>query len=746
MTLSFVLGSFSLFSWLTNRKDKLSFWLFIILFNACIYYFLRFFWFTIQNDIFSIFTARLVHVFLLSLPWSGYHHTLTFIRSKGNTFGKYLYDYYLISFVFIVLTSPWVYSYEVITRTTPDNFSWIASRPGILFPVTMLIAIIQIIYIIKILFQSDYPKSRSKHFLTGTWIFMLFIAFYESFVVLNFLNWPRIMYFMYIPLALSHYFIRLLENSRINKHLERTIIDRTEHLSLEIIKHKKSKEALVQSEASLKALINAIPESAYLFDENLRLKVVNNAFAKTYNKNVTELIGQDIFMFMSPDIAQKQRTMIKHTFSTGEPVIYEDSRVNKEYINYIYPVLDIRGTVTGIAVFAIDITDRKQLEQQLAQAQKMEAIGQFAGGIAHDFNNILTAILGFAEIGLMNKKEDTILSNIQSSGFRAASLVKKLLGFSRKQIIDPVVLDVGHLIDDLENMLARLIGEDIQINKTFKNDIPLIFADPGQIEQILINLIVNARDAINSKDMPDGRRLISINLDKVKIFTTKKENIFKVPKGSYVVISVSDTGTGMDDETQSKIFEPFYTTKMEGKGTGLGLSTTFGIITQNKGCITVYSEIGIGTTFNIYWPVIEQQPEMITPDDTEQDTAVKGTETIVLVEDNEHILAMVKSGLGSLGYTVIAYADPVTALEEIPKLKVPFDMIITDVIMPHMNGKALIDKLYLIIPDLKVLFSSGYTDDHIVNAGILKKDVNFISKPYNLKELTKKIKKILYDK
>ncbi|MCK5519666.1 MAG: PAS domain S-box protein [Candidatus Marinimicrobia bacterium] len=493
-------------------------------------------------------------------------------------------------------------------------------------------------------------------------------------------------------------------------------------------------------------LVDQSPFSIVMTDLEGNIEYVNPHFENITGYGFNEALGQNTRILKSDNTDPELYKNLWDTITTGRSWKGEFQNKNKTGGFFwesatITPLINQRGQIFQYLAIKENITDKKLLENQLHQSQKMEAIGQFAGGIAHDFNNILTAILGFAEIGLMDKKEDMILNNIQSSSLRAASLVKKLLGFSRKQIIDPLVIDVKHLVDDLEKMLNRMIGEEIKIIKSYKDNIPLIFADPGQIEQIIINLVINARDAINSKDKQVDKPLININLDTVNIQTVKKENMYEIPKGHYLIMSVSDTGSGMDKETQKKIFEPFFTTKEEGKGTGLGLATAYGIIKQNNGYINVYSEIGIGTTFRIYWPVFKNFKTVET-DSRETKVTLTGTESIVLIEDDKDIVTMVEKGLTKLGYKVISYSDPDIALEEIPKLDVDIDLLISDVILPNMNGKVFTDKLSLILPDLKILYTSGYTDDHIVNAGILKKDVNFISKPFNLIELTKKIKYI----
>ena len=494
-------------------------------------------------------------------------------------------------------------------------------------------------------------------------------------------------------------------------------------------------------------LIDQSPFSVVMTDLNANIKYVNPFFESITGYHVKEAIGQNTNILKSGNTNPILFKDLWDTISNGK--IWKGEFQNKKKNGNLFyesvtitPLKNHSGEISQYMAIKEDITEKKLIQDQLHQSQKMEAIGQFAGGIAHDFNNILTAILGFVEIGLMDNKDDMILSNIQTSSFRAANLVKKILGFSRKQVISPVILDVKILIDDLEKMLSRMIGEDIIIKITYKNNLPLLFADPGQIEQIIINLVVNARDAINSNDSSNRSRIISIYLDTVKIQTTKKENMCEIPKGSYIILSVSDTGTGMDNETKNKIFEPFFTTKEEGKGTGLGLSTIFGIIKQNKGYITVYSEIGTGTTFNIYWPVFNNINGAIA-EKNESVKAIEGNETIVIVEDDEAIITMINNGLTQLGYKVIAYTDPILALEEIPKLAIPIDLVIADVIMPHMSGKEFTDKLLIILPELIILFASGYTDDHISNTGILKGDINFISKPYSLSELTHKIKGII---
>jgi PAS domain S-box-containing protein len=388
-----------------------------------------------------------------------------------------------------------------------------------------------------------------------------------------------------------------------------------------------------------------------------------------------------------------------------------------------------------------DITQRKLLEDQLRQAQKMEAVGQLAGGVAHDFNNALGVITGYSDLLQMNLPGDSPAykqaGEIAKAGRRAAALTRQLLAFSRKQVIQPVVLDLNSATAELEKMLRRLIGEHIEITFRRSPDLGRVKMDPGQVEQVLMNLCVNARDA-----MPQGGRLCieTANVELDEIYA--RQNAYVIP-GSYVMLSVSDTGFGMDKETQRRIFEPFFTTKDSGKGTGLGLSTVYGIAKQNNGYVIVYSEPGKGSTFRLYVPRVEGSAKVPTPPPAVQ-AIPHGTETILVVEDEEALRVLARTCLESNGYRVIDAADPAAALDLAGKYSGRIDLLLSDVVMPGMGGREMATRLAALQPEVKVLYMSGYTNDLIDQHGILDGHTGLLEKPFTLQGLLAKVHKSLH--
>jgi signal transduction histidine kinase/CheY-like chemotaxis protein len=408
-------------------------------------------------------------------------------------------------------------------------------------------------------------------------------------------------------------------------------------------------------------------------------------------------------------------------------------------------IQDSGGRVNTVAQI-LDITERKKLEGQFRQVQKMEAIGQLAGGIAHDFNNILTVINGYAEIGLKKVERNhpirLYLYEILKSGKRAEKFTRQLLGFSRKQLIELKSLKINEILMELGTMLRRLIGEDIEMVTKFGKDIALIKADPGQIEQILVNLVVNARDAINFKTDRAAKKKIIIETDH-KYLDESYVNYHAGSRiGQHVVLSVSDTGVGMNLSVKNRIFEPFFTTKGREKGTGLGLSTVYGIVKQNNGSIYVYSEPNKGTTVKIYWPSEMDKSTKPVQRRRKSDLAI-GTENILIAEDDEGVKSLVSDALTSLGYTVYSASNGVEALKLLRSGRKKVNLLITDIIMPEMGGKELVENIISVREDLKVLFTSGYTDAHIVRQGILEAGINFIQKPYSIQALAKKVREVL---
>ncbi len=407
---------------------------------------------------------------------------------------------------------------------------------------------------------------------------------------------------------------------------------------------------------------------------------------------------------------------------------------------------DEAGKPAKLVGAGLDISDRKKeeeerdrLETQLRQAQKMESIGRLAGGVAHDFNNLLTGIFGNVSMARMDAVLDEVAEQAFDEIFQAAesaaSLTRQLLAFSRKQMIEPRVLDVNDLISNLSKMLRRLIGEDIELKFTPKPDTGNIRIDPGQAEQILVNLAVNARDA-----MPDGGKLTMEVANVVLDESYLDEHAHSKP-GEYVMLAVSDNGIGMDEEVRSQIFEPFFTTKGKGKGTGLGLATVFGIVKQNNGNIEVYSEPGVGTTFKAYFPRVHAEVESLVKKVEKE--LITGNETLVLVEDEPMVRKLGERALVRHGYKVYAYPDGDHALEELKALDAKVDLLITDVVMPGVSGKVLAEKVREMRPGTKVLFTSGYTEDAIAHHGVLDEGIQFIGKPFTPRKLAEKVREVL---
>ena len=400
------------------------------------------------------------------------------------------------------------------------------------------------------------------------------------------------------------------------------------------------------------------------------------------------------------------------------------------------------GRPVRAAGVAMDMTVQKQLEQQFHQAQKMESVGQLAGGIAHDFNNLLTAILGYSNFLLEESNATLIpdqmkrdLEEIRRAGESAAKLTSQLLAFSRRQIIQPTVLNVNAVVEGLEPMMRRLIGEDVRLTARLSPDLGSTRADGGQLEQVIMNLAVNARDA-----MPQGGQ-ITIETANVDLDEAYASSHGAIVPGAYVMLAVSDTGTGMTLEVQARIFEPFFTTKAKGHGTGLGLATIYGIVKQNNGNIWVYSEPGKGTTFKVYLPRVNEQPQTVAQTTR---TAVRGGhETVLLVEDNDLVRGLAKTVLMRNGYNVIEAADADEALRAASEQRGQIHVLLTDVVMPGISGGLLAQQLSHLYSGLRVLYMSGYTDSAVVNHGVLSPEVTFLQKPFTPATLARAVRDVL---
>jgi len=399
---------------------------------------------------------------------------------------------------------------------------------------------------------------------------------------------------------------------------------------------------------------------------------------------------------------------------------------------------EFNGKPARLAVL-LDITGRRRLEDQLRQAQKMEAVGMLAGGVAHDFNNLLTIITGYSQLILNNIEQDDpnrhSVEQIMKAGERAAALTKQLLAFSRRQVLQPKVLELNKLVTSLATMLQRLIGEDIDLRLVLPQELGRVSADPGQIEQVLMNLVVNARDA-----MPQGG-VLTVETKNIHLDEHYVGRHISAKPGPYVLLAVSDTGAGMDQATQARLFEPFFTTKGSGKGTGLGLSTVFGIIKQSGGSVEVYSEPGRGTSVKVYLPRIDQPVAIETQ--AERAKAARGSETLLLVEDDEMVRTLVHETLLREGYRILDAPGPIEAKKLADQHKGTIHLMITDVVMPKINGRDLAEQLTRRRPEMKVLYMSGYTDNAVLANGILDKEVAFLQKPFTPTALTQKVRDVL---
>jgi signal transduction histidine kinase len=374
----------------------------------------------------------------------------------------------------------------------------------------------------------------------------------------------------------------------------------------------------------------------------------------------------------------------------------------------------------------------RSLEKQLIQAQKMEAVGRLAGGVAHDFNNLLTVILGFTDLVLATPPDRALdrdqLEEIRSAGLKATSLTRQLLAFSRRQVLEPRVLDLNTTVSDIEKMLRRLLGEHIDVVTLLRPGLGLVKVDPSQIEQVVMNLAVNARDA-----MPDGGKL-TIETANVHLDENYCREHVEAEPGAYVMLAITDTGHGMDEETKTHIFEPFFTTKELGKGTGLGLSTVFGIVKQSGGTICVYSEPGQGTTLKVYFPRVEGVPEMAPKAEA---VGPRGTETVLVCEDDEKVRALIRTVLAAHGYTVLEAGSAREALLFRSRYTGPINLLLTDLVLPQVNGRELANQMLAILPGIKVLFMSGYSET------VLGPGVDFIQKPFAPEALCRKIREVL---
>lgn len=508
---------------------------------------------------------------------------------------------------------------------------------------------------------------------------------------------------------------------------------------------RQAEQALQATERRFQSLIEHMSGIVAILAPDGAVQYAGPSVSRILGHRPEELNGKKLAAYVHPD--DKTVLVDLLTEMLRQPGVLLPAEFRIQHANGSWRFLGAMGRnlldhpeVRGIVVNAQDITERKQLEEQFRQAQKMEAIGRLAGGVAHDFNNMLGAITGYSELLLNRAGQDEInrdcLGQIVKAAERAAGLTRQLLIFSRKQVVAPQVLDLGEVVASVYKMLGRLIGEDIELVSTSDPMLACVKADPGQIEQVLLNLAVNARDAMSQC----GR--LTIETRNVEVDATDVGQHPGVRPGTYVLLSVSDTGCGMDAETQSHIFEPFFTTKEPDKGTGLGLATVYGIVQQSEGYITVDSCLGQGSTFRIYLPRTDEAAQLdpMRPAVIETPT---GSETILLVEDEEIVRRMLQQVLRLQEYRVLAAARGEEALRLCEEHEQPIHLLLTDVVMPEMGGRELTERAMALRPDLKILFMSGYTDDAVVRHGVYEAGFSFIQKPFTPAGLAQKLREVL---
>jgi len=499
-----------------------------------------------------------------------------------------------------------------------------------------------------------------------------------------------------------------------------------------------------EQHARLSRVVEQATDSIIITDPQGTIIYVNPAFESISGYSRAEAVGQNPRMLKSGHQDPAFYRRMWDTLARGE--VWKGRMVNRRKDGTLFqedatigPVRDVSGRLVNYVAVKRDVTNEMRLERRLMQAQKMEAVGRLAGGVAHDFNNLLGVITGYGEITRRKLRDDDPLAakvdQILKAAERAAGLTRQLLAFSRQQILQPRIVDLNGLVADMEKMLRRLIGEDVQLETSLDPDLGSIKADPGQIEQVLMNLAVNARDA-----MPDGGRL-TIETRNTELGPDDVARRPPTRAGLYVMLAVTDSGMGMDAETQSHLFEPFFTTKETGKGTGLGLSTVYGIVKQSEGYVWCYSEIGVGTTFKIYLPRVDEEASP-----RRKPTAAGpagGSETVLLIEDDASLRDLLCETLEGAGYTVLVADGGAKALQIADEYGGAIHLIVTDVIMPGLTGRQAAEKIKDAHSEVEIFFISGYTNEVIAKHGVLEPRARFLSKPFTPDDLLRKIRDVL---
>ncbi len=696
--------------------------------------------------------------FTLWIAWHGY------IAEKRRAAGRrWRLNIYLVEIPFRLLNTV---NLLTITRLAiqhnPPDWPWASGAPGFVpLKVSLFVAMKQVIVAYLLLLAADVlmnlpavrkffridPLSDREHTGPVISIALLIGAFYwflDS-ILYTFLGKGDLTFIDYLARDIPRtnlstriiFIICCLIAGFITSKLLN--LQRKNELTLQ-----KVRKESTDREALLSSLIRAIPDLVWLKDKDGVYLACNTRFEDFFGAKEGEIVGKTDYDFVSRELADffrmhDRNAMMSSIACRNEEEISFASDGHRELLETTKTPMYSNGELIGILGIGHNITERKMLQEQLAQSQRLESVGRLAGGVAHDFNNMLSIILGNSEIILHGIPGDfkfrDRLVEIRDAADRSGVLTRQLLAFARKQNISPRKMNLNDTIDGILKMLRRLIGEDIELIWKPGRKLWSINMDPGQIDQIMANMCVNARDSMNDVGtITIETRNITIDEDYCA------EHSYVKPQ-DYVMMAISDTGCGMTRETLEHIFEPFYTTKDSGKGTGLGLATVYGIMKQNQGFVNVYSEPGKGSVFKLYFPKSAAHEGTEAPTEEEQYTP-SGNETIVLVEDESVILRITKIKLEQLGYTVHAFSNPVEAVSACGEIS-RIDLLITDVIMPEMNGRDLAIKITSLHPEVKTLFMSGYTADVIAHRGILDRGLNFIGKPFTLKDFSVKIRDIL---
>jgi len=538
-----------------------------------------------------------------------------------------------------------------------------------------------------------------------------------------------------------------LERAQLHQNLEKLVDERTAALTKEIAEHERADAALRQSDERFRQLADNIHEVFFITDvRSGRVLYVSPAYEQVWGRSCESAYAAPDAWTEVVHPEDRERMRAAPATSTGKPWSEEVFRIVRPdgQVRWVRsrtsPVREPSGEVHRIVGVAEDVTDLRAIEQQLQQAQKMEAVGTLAGGVAHDFNNLLTAITGYTDLVLEDlppgdpRRED--LQEVRKAADRAAALTRQLLAFSRRQVLQPRVLDINEVVTGTEKLLRRIIGEDVVLETRLGADLPGVHADAGQLEQVIVNLAVNARDA-----MPNGGRL-TIETGVAELDATYAASRPEVHPGRYVLLALTDTGHGMSPETQSHIFEPFFTTKGPGKGTGLGLATVYGIVKQSEGHVAAYSEVGRGTTMKVYLPGRDVRVERAAPAAAEA-APPSGTETILLVEDEEGVLKLAQEVLARNGYAVLVARDGAEAVARCHTHAGEIHLMVTDVVMPGMGGPESASTVKCLRPGMKVLFMSGYADRAIAEHRVLDPGMPYLQKPFTPAALARKVRDVL---